>query len=109
MQSLELEQILMIQKILWSSFILFTVSTVVLFILNIFMAERVKVSVGKQAKKEKITFSSEDVSLPSSEETSEKTSSPKPHTSSKLTETKDSTKDTPSKSSRSSIFDLKDL
>ncbi|MFN3477892.1 MAG: hypothetical protein ACK4ZM_00800 [bacterium] len=134
MESLELLQILSFQKIALISVFVFTVSTIILIILNIFMAEKVKVNLAKQVKKEKISFSNEGLGSLLDDVQSKQTSSPsiksKESSASKFTEKsveKSSDKsenitlsldegislqEKPKKQEKkreSSIFDLKDL
>ncbi|MCS6954728.1 MAG: hypothetical protein NZM44_00010 [Candidatus Calescibacterium sp.] len=105
MEAMELQQVLNIQKITLVLSILFTISTGVLLILNIFMSEKVKVSLSKQVKKEKISFSNEDITLPSFEKTATKQS--KSLDTSELSSNVEQKKDT--QKERKSMFDLKDL
>ncbi|MCS7243455.1 MAG: hypothetical protein RMJ36_01805 [Candidatus Calescibacterium sp.] len=105
METMELHQVLNIQKIALVLSMLFTISTVLLLVLNVFMSERVKVNLSKQVRKEKISFSNEDITLPSFEKTATKQN--KSPDSSELLSKTDQRKDT--QRERSSIFDLKDL
>lgn len=62
MESMELNQVLAIQRVLFLASIAFSAATVILFILNFFLSEKVKVNISKQVKKEKITF--DDLAIP---------------------------------------------
>ncbi|MFN4219374.1 MAG: hypothetical protein ACK4GJ_00435 [bacterium] len=120
MESLELLQVLFFQKIALISIFIFATSTIILVILNIFTAEKVKVNLAKQVKKEKISFSNEDLGSVFGnfdEVQSKQTSSPsvKSKESSNITLGLDegvSLQEESKKSEKkreSSIFDLKDL
>ncbi|MCX7759441.1 MAG: hypothetical protein N2169_07555 [bacterium] len=105
MEAMELHQVLNIQKIALVLSMLFTISTVLLLVLNVFMSERVKVNLSKQVRKEKISFSNEDITLPSFEKTATKQS--KSLDTSELLSNVEQKKDT--QKERKSMFDLKDL
>ncbi|MEN3014821.1 MAG: hypothetical protein ABDH21_02000 [bacterium] len=104
MESLELDQVLSIQRMLFMSAVSISIITVIWAILNYFMSEKVKVSLSKRTKKEKI-------SLSESFAKSSKDSSVTIHKSSQKTNTSENNQDlTETRATRrQSIFDLKDL
>lgn len=110
MESLELQQVLNIQKLFLISSLSFTVLTLVLLIINAITSERVKINLSKQVKKEKITFSNDDITLPTIEKKGdklEKKDDKKENITVNLFSEDDQRKS--SQGGRKSIFDLKDL
>ena len=112
MESMELNQVLAIQRVLFLASIAFSAATVILFILNFFLSEKVKVNISKQVKKEKISF--DDLAMPTLEkkevgdkkikETSKSTTKESISLSFDVPEKREEKKE-----GRKSIFDLKDL
>lgn len=110
MESMELHQVLNIQRIILILSISFTVLTLILIIISIVNAERVKVNISKQVKKEKLTFSNEDITLPGIDRKSdkvEKKADRKEEKHDDLLLGQNYTKTSQKK--EKSIFDLKDL
>lgn len=112
---MELHYIIAIQKIIFSASIFLTIATAILFILNIYMSEKVKVNLSKQVKKEKITF--DDITLPNLDKKSDSNNKSDFITTDfinkiKTEEKQDFSQKTFSSektSTTKSIFDLKDL
>lgn len=111
MESMELNQVLAIQRILFLGSFIFSVVTVVLFILNFFLSEKVKVNISKQVKKEKITF--DDLTMPNLEKKEVEDKKTKETSKSNTKESISSfgipEKKEENKEGRKSMFDLKDL
>jgi len=119
---LDLFNIIKFQRVMFLASVFLTVATVVLFALNIFFSERVRVSVKKKVKEEKIGFFDESpLELDKSSDSIkvEKKESLKLSLDSEI-ESKENkekgkeikekeTKEKPKTGERKSIFDLKDL
>jgi len=104
---IELANVIAFKKILFSLSIFFTISSVVLFVLNMFYSERVRVGVKKQVKEEKIGFFEEpplDLG-----KTSSKTSSKSESKGSKIEDKQPKLESKSESKETKSIFDLKDL
>ena len=111
MESLEISQVLLFQKISFLSIIIFALGTIILFFMNMFLSEKVRVNLSKQVKKEKITFSNEDIDINISSQSKENLNtkeSLKIQDSLNLSDLSN-TKSKTDKRKTSSIFDLKDL